>query len=305
MDTELTGITSASFHMGGTDWLKKELLLHGKIGMYGLDGAKTMLRSYSSVKAHRADVYEYLQDRGVVFEPSLPSNDASDDVGLWLKQASLARDAFEYEHPSDVGEYRKRQLEGRLPAKNSFDHNYNMQAFLVKSMCCDLRDRASISAIPMLYPKFYYQNGLGLKRVSVAKVLINCFPAIGADVPFEDLLSLRDEPEMVRARSALRSWMRGFDVNELTEAEIRDEILHVKDEYIRYLNSQKIKYELGFVESLVKLGSGLVEDTLKLNLKSLSETLFSITKENVALSEAELVAPGKELAYLAKLDESL
>ena len=108
---------------------------------------------------------------------------------------------------------------------------------------------------------------------------------------------------MIKTRRALRSWMRKFDTTGLTESEVVDEIQHIKDEYKYYLNQQKIKYKFGMVESLVKFTAGLVEDVFKLKLKNLTDTAFSFTKENVNLSQAELTAPGKELAYLVKIDE--
>lgn len=43
---EYVGISDAALHMGGTDWLKRYLLLYDRIGLLALEAAKFQLRSY-------------------------------------------------------------------------------------------------------------------------------------------------------------------------------------------------------------------------------------------------------------------
>ncbi len=83
--------------MGGTDWLKRELLLYDKIGMTHLEYSVLGLREYG--KSLRAGTYEHLQDVGVIYEMDVPERNEDPDVVQCLKYASEAQERFEYEIP--------------------------------------------------------------------------------------------------------------------------------------------------------------------------------------------------------------
>ena len=57
------------------------------------------------------------------------------------------------------------------------------------------------------------------------------------------------------------------------------------------------------METIVKLPFEFLENTLKLKFSKLPEPLFTLRKRELYLLEAELNAPGRELAYIVQAQE--
>jgi len=60
----------------------------------------------------------------------------------------------------------------------------------------------------------------------------------------------------------------------------------------------EIKSGRGVLEAVVVTAAELAENLVKVNWGKLAKGLFNITHERIELREAELQAPGRELAYL-------
>jgi hypothetical protein len=87
-----------------------------------------------------------------------------------------------------------------------------------------------------------------------------------------------------------------------TEKETREEIQHLLDQYREYMRIQGVKYSMSSLSAFAKLSAGLIEDTIKLRLQNIAETVVSMFTANVNLMEAELKAPGREVAYIDQLN---
>ncbi|MFA6063378.1 MAG: hypothetical protein WC736_12395 [Gallionella sp.] len=302
---ELHGVSSGVMHMGGVDWLKREILLYDKIGLIHLELCKSMLRTDSSVKALRADTYEYLQSVGVVYEPEIPINSKHSDVQACLKHASEARERFEYEHPSDMAKYLERERTGRKPAANSLDHHVDTEAFLSRAVAIEETQSRGVIATPIIDPISLVNEAPFLKRGAVMQAVIHEFPVPSDVVPFDDLLMLRAENEFVLKRNSLRSWIRKLSAEDWNQNEMTEEIRHLLNEYEEYMRIQGIKHCRSSLSAIVIFSAGLLENAAKLNCKELAESICSIFSENINLAEAEFNAPGRELVYISSLNSRL
>ena len=64
-----------------------------------------------------------------------------------------------------------------------------------------------------------------------------------------------------------------------------------------------IKYRTSKLETILTAPLELLENVLKIKWSETAKQFFCIRKSKIALLEAELKAPGKELAYIVRAKE--
>jgi len=82
----------------------------------------------------------------------------------------------------------------------------------------------------------------------------------------------------------------------------RTKIDYLLQEYTAQLDLNKLKYELGYIETFVTISLEVLENVVKLNLSKAAKVLFDLSRQDISLLEAEQNLPGKELAFLHKLN---
>jgi hypothetical protein len=65
----------------------------------------------------------------------------------------------------------------------------------------------------------------------------------------------------------------------------------------------KMKAGTTTFQTLITLPLTLMEDLIRLRFSKLPEPIFALRKRKLSLLEAELNAPGRELAYVIKAEE--
>jgi len=283
--------------MGGTDWLKRELLMHDKIGLINLSFCMSELRHAG--KFIRADTYEYLQDANVIYEAFVPELTINSEVELILKEAKEACSKFEQ---ALTGLNSKAGESSMVLMDKVVDAYRILYSHFSRAVAADLQSTQMTTAIPFLTSRLLQEKSIHLHKTPVIRAIVNQIPVPSGIVPLEEILELRQDSEFIEKRNRLWSWIRNFSNEGWTEQEVREEVIFLTAEYKKYMKLHKVKYDLVSVEAFVKLGASIVEDTCKLRFKDLTETLFSIRGENVNLSIAELDAPGRELALIPYLE---
>ncbi|MFK7982775.1 MAG: hypothetical protein AB8G86_22535 [Saprospiraceae bacterium] len=73
-------------------------------------------------------------------------------------------------------------------------------------------------------------------------------------------------------------------------------------DYEKYMLLQKAKFNTGFFEFLITTTADTIENAIKLRLGNLAKSLFKIKYNKIALTEKEMKAPGREIAYLSQVN---
>jgi len=121
---------------------------------------------------------------------------------------------------------------------------------------------------------------------------------------FDDILQLRAEPEFKSGRDASRGWIRNVSSKGWSDKELRQEIHHLLHQYREYMSIQKIKYSLTTLSCLAKLPAHIA-GTFIGTIPALVTTGCSLFITRINLMEAELKAPGRELAYIDSLNKRI
>lgn len=138
----------------------------------------------------------------------------------------------------------------------------------------------------------------GPKRADVLRVVLNAFPIPADDVSWERIEEFRLDHDSHIKRSRLINWINETGRTDLSELELSDKLETLLNDYSEHMRIHEIKSERGIVEAVVVTFAELAEDLVKFKWGKLAKGLFAITHERIELREAELQAPGRELAYL-------
>ena len=142
-----------------------------------------------------------------------------------------------------------------------------------------------------------------LVTTNALRFVVESFPVLHHEIPFQDILQLRNDRELMAKRAPLRNWCR--KLSGLSEGAARDEMLTQLSDYEAYMRIQKIKVGSKSLEMVATAPAGIIEDILKLRLEKLAARIFKFSEQRIALAEAELKAPSRELAFLVDVKERL
>ncbi len=160
------------------------------------------------------------------------------------------------------------------------------------------------SFIPLLSLPDYYSEIPASRKNDVVEIVINKLPLPSATTPWEAILDYRNDNETRKSLRALRNWMRNIASKDLPAREIEDELESLMDEFDNHMKLHKLKADTEVLQTLVKAPLGLIENLLRVKPTQIIEPLFAFRKRRISLMEAEINAPGKEIAYIVKANET-
>jgi hypothetical protein len=139
------------------------------------------------------------------------------------------------------------------------------------------------------------------KRFDVIEVTLNEFPTPDENVPYEEILAFKAEASVQRDFELFRRWMRKRMRDENASLpEVREEISDLLSDYREHMELAKMKYHHGVVRTVVTAPLGMVEKVVKFQFSKLFDDFFDLKALKIGLVEAEIKAPGREVAYLEK-----
>lgn len=142
----------------------------------------------------------------------------------------------------------------------------------------------------------------------VAKLVIRKLPMPNEDTPLEAILDFRKDPESRRRLVDLRYWMNNVrnDVNKgkVSYDELEEQLEYLLHEYAEYMKLQKMKINTTFLETTFTMAAGLVENLIKIKFEAAVKSLFLVRHRKIALLEAELAAPGRQVAFVVSATET-
>jgi hypothetical protein len=238
------------------------------------------LESYNAKReAPPPEVYAQLVQ--ILRELGIPANDSSDD-GL------LAR--FISEPPGLI-----------LPPESPFSV---VQDHASRVIAADIAARENVDTIPILRgltPKSAIAGGANLE--AVLTTLVKNLPVPDEDTPWEAITDFRSDPQSRHKYLTLRHWAHEVANSQMTGRELEDKLEWLISDYEQHMRIHRMKYRRGVLETVVTVAAEILENALKLRLGKLAKGIFSYKEQKIALLEAEMKAPGREIAYIVTARE--
>jgi hypothetical protein len=181
---------------------------------------------------------------------------------------------------------------------------YQISEYLTRIHTLKLEYFDKIIAIPLLSYTSYLKKFPESNSSIVAQIVINDLPLPAADTPWEKIIEYRNNQENQNNLRMLRRWIRKISTENLSSAECKQELDWLKNEFQAHLRLHQIKANAETFEAIIKAPLEILENLVTFKYSKLVDPLFAVKKRRISLMEAELNAPGREIAYLIKSKQS-
>lgn len=139
----------------------------------------------------------------------------------------------------------------------------------------------------------------GMSPTAIEIVLKNV-PVPPENMPWDDFLQFRKEEENIAKLRALRLWMRKQATSPEDLKVLQEELESLLYDYQKYMDIQHRKYGCGVVSTLIAATPEVISHLMQLNIGSALKAVLDMRAHGIALTEAEMSAPGREVSYIAR-----
>jgi hypothetical protein len=164
-------------------------------------------------------------------------------------------------------------------------------------------DKPDFFSVPLL-KKLNSSSEQKATRGDVIQIIIEKIPIPDEKTPWENIWNFKQDSDNIGKMSGIRMWINGVVNSSFTISEIKDELDFKLYQYRKSLETHKIKYKSGILQSFIVGSAELLENVAKLKFSSIARGFFSANQEKIDLLNVELNAPGHELAYIYQVQES-
>lgn len=148
------------------------------------------------------------------------------------------------------------------------------------------------------------QRVLGTVSEKVIEVVLNHFQEPIPNTPWEAIIEWRNDSEAQIKKRRLQHWINNVSQRaELNIAHLNDEILYLMDDYSQYMKVHNLKTRDSVLYTVLTTTAEVIENVTKFNFKELVEIPFKLRERSILRLEAELQAPGREIAYVIETNK--
>jgi hypothetical protein len=158
----------------------------------------------------------------------------------------------------------------------------------------------SVEFYPILSSDYTYKTES--KKEHVISFMLSDIPIPNEDVAWEQIIDFRQDVEVRNKYLALLNWINEISNSSFSIAEIKEKYEYLHSEYLKHFKLHKMKYNISFLEILIPAGASLLFGQPFLGLK-LASDFIKMKLLSVSLLEEEGKLPGKEIAYIYKVNE--
>jgi len=270
---------------------------------------------------HNGNTLEYLTRQGLILTPQdlgYSSGEAFLSENIKGKTADLHRRLLAVGNPSnncgegdytyvgqpDIGEFEAH--DGNHPRSEAgwddpqikvMERLY--EGLLLQRNVAILRE-AGIEDIAIV-GRLYGEKSISPDTHPVWEIILHEMPSLDIRAPWEDVLGFRAEQRTQHLIRSLRRWIRKVVAESWTSAELEDEVRELVYEYEKHIRTAGMAHGIGTLTCVITGTTELVEDIVKLRLGRIAQLVTAGMDRSVKFREAELQAPGRELALFPEV----
>jgi hypothetical protein len=280
--------------------IKRELLLFDQLAITH-DEKDWEFRSKDPSLA--ADL-DWLEQKGLVFKSYQAGNielgfemvEQKKGRGILLRPTQVPK----RDRKGEILEPLGLRLASKLRNRRVRDLTLIFEDFLCRLESEHLRSSEDTEAVSIRppFPEVSETFGIKTEKGHVARIVIKEIPEPSEATSLERILEFRQDPETKRKMLSLRRWIHNTATKQLPQNEVAEELEWLIAEYQQHMRLHDMKYNRGALEIVVKTIGELAEDLAKFRFGKMSTLPFSLSHRRIDLLEAELKAPGREIAYV-------
>jgi hypothetical protein len=132
----------------------------------------------------------------------------------------------------------------------------------------------------------------------VQRIVIGKLPEPDEATSLERVLEFREDPRSKGTLLSLHRWISTLSKASASPVEVVQELDWLLHEYEQHMRLHEMKMTKGVFETVITLAAETAEDLVKVRWGKLAKGLFALSARRIDLLEAELKAPGREIAYV-------
>lgn len=319
--SKLIALKSGSYELLNDAWnndfssLKQQSLLFDQIGIFRLGQFNETLENSSSLFKKLIpnttskietiiNELQWLQQEGIVFELLIQEefqvrSTANSATTVPLDKLEEAKILFK----------NLIEIQKSIPVSVNNEPNkvslFKKQHFTVlRLMSIFMGITKGITAVTTFPYTEYTYDLPNSNKSDVAHIVINNLPIPNNETPWEQIIDYRNDPDTQKHLASLRRWISKISKENLSSIEIEEEIRSLVDDFQNHMKFHKMKANTEALEVLVNASADVIGNLLTLKFSKIISPLFAIKKRELSLLEAELTAPGREMAYIIKTKET-
>lgn len=289
--------------------LKQKLLLFDQVGIFRLSNFYKQIQEASAPfeninpkiisKANTIiSELEWMRKTGIVFEATLEDAFNDQRVTVPAERQKEAEYLFSIIPKLQEALAKEKDIDKRIPLVRQ------QSSAIIRMMAIAMEITKGITAVsaePLDNYKWGFQNS---SQSEVIQIVINNLPLPSNETPWEQIVDYRSDPENQKNLLDLRRWIRNIATENPSQTEVSDQIEWLLNEFQSRMKLHKMKANTETLEVIIKAPFELIENLIKLRISKIPEPFFVMKKIQISLMEAELNAPGREMAYIIKSKET-
>jgi hypothetical protein len=154
--------------------------------------------------------------------------------------------------------------------------------------------------LPQLKLAAFQDRNLSEGKMNAMSAIFKSLPMPGYATPIQEVIDFRKDSEAKGHILSLNNWIIDASTKNLSKTEIEQKIEYLIFEYGKFIKLHKLKFEMSTFEIIVTTAAEMAENLVRLKFSKIAEKIFEFSKSNLKLMEAELNAPGMEMAYISE-----
>jgi len=295
--------------------LKQQALFFDQIGIYklsnfyqtleeSLDLFKTLVPNIPNKAESIIMELKWLQQKGVIFELTMHEELGSPTMGHFAQVST----GHIFENAKDllrrIVEIEVLDLKVVADETRKKDLIKEQLFTVLRLMSIVMEATKGVTAVTTFPYTEYARELANSHKSNVTQIVVSKLPLPNNETPWEQIIDYRRDEDHRKNLLNLRRWIRKISTENLSSAEIEEELEWLLNEFQNYMKLHKLKANTETLEVMVKMLPETIENLIKLKFSKLPEPFFALKKRQINLMEAELNAPGREMSYIIKTQET-
>lgn len=314
--------------------LKREALMFDRLAIPQISQLMQFFQGLLGEMPPEAAEYDWLCEQGILFEVTHDKKAEIQDeeykhVDEYSKALMNEVESMYKEH--DLGEFTelkkdqlvesasrlKESLSSKVPNLQKLVTSETFQRSLIlgydyfaRGISIQLRELKGLDAYPILLLDIPSPERKTSSTHDIVDITLNALPIPDDNTPWEQIIDFRNDSEAKGKFVALKQWANKVARMQLEAHEVKDQLESLINDYQEHMKVHKIKTRLDTLRTIIVAEAGFITSGWLAGLGAVPglvgmvvSPLYSIRQRQVALLEAELKAPGREVAYIVKARE--
>ncbi|MGH9966407.1 MAG: hypothetical protein ACREBG_01030 [Pyrinomonadaceae bacterium] len=255
------------------------------------------LRLPTKEARYLAAEFQWLLDRGIIFEPEIGFQNTTlrkNSKGIIARAMGEVSTTLGQEGLQELDDFARGPIYSRAVNQIAFSEYNLREASLI------LRRMNQLDAYPVFSFKPRIWQERRLNKQDVVQIVLKALPMPDDLTSGELIMDYRSDANSQGRFLGLRHWMGEVARAELTPIEVEEKLEYLMYQYDQHMKLHKLKTNPYTLETAVVAVPEFLENLVNFRWGKIAKGLFAFKHRRIALMEAELTAPGSEIAYIMK-----